>query len=213
VSQKLMAGQARKAGIVAHDREVVLALQTSPPQELVDQPAFQTDGKFDPEKYRNALRDPNNTFWVTFEELVRSQLPVRKLQERLVSSIKLSEPELRQAYHERFDRVAATALVVLPDLQAKVPPPQPADLDRVYQEYKGRFYSSPRIDLEVLLVPKKYSADDERTARQFAQNLVDRVRKGEDWPRTTPRAPLRRRAVSSTASSRRRSWDPNWGPT
>jgi peptidyl-prolyl cis-trans isomerase D len=181
VSQKLMAGQARKAGIVAHDREVVLALQTSPPQELVDQPAFQTDGKFDPEKYRNALRDPNNTFWVTFEELVRSQLPVRKLQERLLSSIKLSEPELRQAYHDRFDRVAATVLVVLPDLQAKVPPPQPADLERTYQEFKGRFYSSPRVDLEVLLVPKKYSEDDIRTARQFAQNLVDRVRKGEDF--------------------------------
>lgn len=181
VSQKLMAGQARQAGIVAHDREVVLALQTSPPQELIDQPAFQTDGKFDPEKYRSALRDPSNTFWGTFEELIRAELPVRKLQERLLSSIKLSEPELREAYHERFDRVAATAVVVLPDLQAKVPPPQPADLDRTYQEFKGRFYSSPRVDLEVLLVPKKYSDDDVRTARQFAQNLVDRVRKGEDF--------------------------------
>ena len=181
VTQKLMAGQARIAGLVAHDREVVLALETSPPQELIDQPAFQTDGKFDPEKYRAALRDPNNTFWVTFEELVRSQLPVRKLQERLLSSIKLSEPELREAYHERFDRVAATALVVPPDMQAKLPPPQPADLDRIYQEYRGRFYSSPRIDLEVLLVPMKYSDDDVRTARQFAQNLVDRVHKGEDF--------------------------------
>jgi parvulin-like peptidyl-prolyl isomerase len=181
VSQRLMASQARRAGIVAHDREVVLALQTSPPQELVDQPAFQTDGKFDPAKYRAALSDPNNTFWVTFEELVRSQLPVRKLQERLLSSIKLSEPELREAYHDRFDRVAATAVLVLPDRQAKVPPPQPADLERTYQAYKGRFYSSPRIDVEVLLVPKKYNQDDVRTARQFAQNLVDRVRKGEDF--------------------------------
>lgn len=181
VSQRLMAGQARRAGLVAHDREVVLTLQTSPPQELIDQPAFQTDGKFDQQKYVTAMRDPNNTFWVSFEELVRSQLPVRKLQERLLSSIKLSEPELRQAYHERFDRVAATVLVVSPDLQAKIPPPQPADLDRVYQEFKGRFYSSPRLDLEVLLVPKKYSEDDVRAARLSAQSLVDRVRKGEDF--------------------------------
>ena len=181
VNQRLMTGQARLAGIVAHDREVVLALQTSPPQELIAQPAFQTDGKFDPDKYRAALSDPNNTFWGNFEELVRSQLPVRKLQERVLSSIKLSEPELRDTYPERFDRVAATAVVVLPDPQTKVPPPQPADLDRTYQEHKGRFYSSPRIDLEVLLVPKKFSDDDVRTARQFAQNLVDRVRKGEDF--------------------------------
>ncbi len=181
VSQKLLARQARLAGIKAHDREVVLALQTSPPQELIDQPAFQTDGKFDPEKYRAALRDPNNTFWATFEEIARSQLPVRKLQERLLSSVKLSEPELREAYHERFDRVVATTVAVTPDLQTKVPPPQPADLDRVYQEYKGRFYSGPRVDLEVLLVPMKFTDDDVRTARQFAQNLVDRVRRGEDF--------------------------------
>jgi len=216
VSQKLMARQARLAGIVAHDREVVLALQTSPPQELVDQPGFQTDGKFDPEKYRAALRDPNNTFWASFEELVRSQLPVRKLQERLLSSIKLSEPELREAYHERFDRVAATAVVVSPDLQAKVPPPQPADLDRVYQEYKGRFYSGPRIDLEVLLVPKKFSDEDVRTARQFAQNLVERVRQGEDFAQLAKdysEAPQRRRAVSSSATSRQTNWDPSWGRT
>ena len=181
VSQKLMARQARIAGLVAHDREVVLSLETSPPQELTTQRAFQTDGKFDQEKYRAALRDPNNTFWATYEDLVRSQLPVRKLQERLLASIKLSEPELREAYRDRFERVQATALVVPPDLQAKVPPPQPADVERAYQEYKGRFYSGPRIDLEVLLVPKKFSPEDVRTARQFAQDLVDRVRKGEDF--------------------------------
>jgi peptidyl-prolyl cis-trans isomerase D len=181
VSQKLMARQASLAGIVAHDREVVLSLETSPPQELVEHPAFQTNGKFDPEKYRAALRDPNNTFWATYEDLVRSQLPVRKLQERLLSSIKLSEPELREAFLDRFERVQATALVVPPDMQAKVPPPQPADVERVYQEYKGRFYSGPRLDLEVLVVPKKYSDEDVRTARQISQGLVDRARQGEDF--------------------------------
>ena len=181
VTQRLLAGQARKAGLKAYDHEVVLALQTSPPQELITLPAFQTNGKFDPEKYRAALRDPNNTFWGTFEEITREQLPVRKLQERLLSSIKLSEPELRETYHERFDRISATVVVVSPDMQAKVPPPQPAELDRVYQEYKGRFNSGPRLDLEALLVPKKYSDEDVRTARQFAQNLVERARKGEDF--------------------------------
>jgi len=181
VTQKLMNRQASLAGLKAYDHEVVLSLETSPPQELTNQPAFQTGGKFDPEKYRAALRDPNNTFWATYEDLVRSQLPVRKLQERLLSSIKLSEPELRETYHERYDRVAATVVTVTPDMQAKVPPPSPAEIDRVYQEYKGRFHSGPRLDLEVLMVPKKFSDEDVRTARQFAQNLVERARKGEDF--------------------------------
>jgi peptidyl-prolyl cis-trans isomerase D len=181
VTQKLLGEQARRVGFKAYDREVVLALETSPPQELLALPAFQTDGKFDPEKYRAALRDPNNTFWATYEDLVRDQLPVRKLQERLLSSLKLSEPELLDAYHERFDRLAATVLAITPDMQGKVPPPTPADLDRVYQEYKGRLNSSPRLDLEILLVPKKFTEEDVRTTRQFAQNLVQRIRQGEDF--------------------------------
>jgi peptidyl-prolyl cis-trans isomerase D len=181
VTQRILAREARKEGIQVHDPEVILSLQTTPPQELVSQPVFQTDGKFDPDKYRAALRDPNSAFWAPFEELTRVQLPVRKLNERLMSSIKLSEPEMRETYHERFDRVSATVVVVSPDGQAKVPRPQPADLDRVYREHKGRFNAGPRVDLELVVVPKKYSDEDLRTARQFAQSLVDRARQGEDF--------------------------------
>jgi peptidyl-prolyl cis-trans isomerase D len=181
VTERLLTRLARTSGIQAYDHEVVLALESSPPSELVSQPAFQTSGKFDPDKYRAALRDPNSTFWEPFEELVRKQLPVRKLEERLVASIKLSEPELRELYHERYDRLDATVVAVLPDLKAKLPPPTPADLDRAYKEYQGRFNSGPRVDLEVLKVPKKFTDEDLRTARQFAVSLLERARKGEDF--------------------------------
>lgn len=181
VTQKIMDEQARKVGLKATDDEIVLAMKTSPPQELLNLPAFQTDGKFDPRKYQAALNDPNNTFWGVYEELVRQQLPSRKLQERLLSSIKLSQPELIQAYHDRFDRVAATIVMVAPDLQGKATPPTPADIERAYQEYKGRLNSGPRVDLEILMIPKKYGDEDVRAARQFAQTLVDRARRGDDF--------------------------------
>lgn len=181
VTQRLLGKQARAAGLVAHDSEVLLQLRTQPPQELVNQPAFQTDGKFDPNKYQAALRDPNSNFWGPFEQLTRQQLPVRKLEERLLASIKLSEPELREAYRDRYERISATVVEVPPDMQGKVAPPQPADLDRVYQQYKGRFNSGPRVDLEVLGVPKKFTDEDVRAARQTAQTLVDRARQGDDF--------------------------------
>ncbi len=181
VAQQIMSQVAAQAGLQAHDQEVVVTLKTQPPMELVNNAAFQTDGKFDQAKYQAALQDPNATFWSAYEDLVRQQLPARKLQERLRAALKLSEPELRQAYRERFDRVSATVVSVMPDPQAKVAPPAQADLDRVYQEYKGRLYAGPRVDLEVLMVPKKYGTEDVRTSRQFAQSLVDRVRRGEDF--------------------------------
>src|SRR5439155_12730729 len=45
ITQRLMNDQARSLGLTAHDREVVLTLQTSPPAALLALPAFQNNGK------------------------------------------------------------------------------------------------------------------------------------------------------------------------
>ena len=181
VAQRLMAGQAEALGLRGHDSEVVLTLQAAPPPWLRQEPEFQTDGKFDPQKYGAALANPDHPSWPYYEQRVRRDLPVQKLQERLMASLKLSEPELRQAYHERYDQISATVLVVTPDLEATVPAPQAADLDRVYAEHRGRFYADPRLDLEVLMIPREYTEDEVRPARQTAQSLVQRARQGDDF--------------------------------
>ena len=180
VAQRLMTTQAQAAGLGVHDREVVISLESSPPQQVVNLPVFQTDGKFDVNKYRQALRDPNQS-WAPVEDLVRQQLPMRKLQERLIASIKLTEPEMLQAYHDRYDKADATILQMMPPQDLKLPPPTDADLNRVYEKYKGRFSSGLKVQLEVLTAPRKYGAEEVRTARELAASLVRRIRAGEDF--------------------------------
>src|SRR5437867_592263 len=179
VTQKLLGAKARAVGLKVYDREVVLALQSNPPSALADAQAFKTDGKFDPNKYVAALRDPKNN-WAPFEEMTRQQLPVRKLQERLVASLKLSEPELRAAYRDRFEKVGVT-VVQVPPVQKPAPAPSEADLDRLYQRYKGRFASGPRTQLEVLQIPISFKQEEIRSAQEQAQALADRARRGEDF--------------------------------
>ena len=180
VTRMLLKQEALKNGLGVTDDEVVLALQTSPPAMLTTQTVFQTDGKFDPQKYSAALRDPNNN-WAPFEALVRDELPVRKLQERLMSSVKLTDQELEQEFHERYDRVSATVAFVPGVTDSGVPQPTDADLQRTYEKYKTRFMGDGRTQLEMLIVPKKIGAEEIRTARETAQGLVDRARKGEDF--------------------------------
>ena len=180
VAQRLLASQARSLGLKTHDREVVIALTTSPPQQVTTLPVFQTDGKFDVEKYRAALRDPNQS-WTGVEDMVRDQLPVRKLQERLMASIKITEPEMQQAYRDRFDKLDATVVQITPPAELKVPPPTEADLARIYERYKGRFASGLRVQLEVLTAPKKFGAEETRAAKELAESLVRRARAGEDF--------------------------------
>src|SRR5262249_16552108 len=66
--QHAMADTAKKLGLEAHDEEVLIALQASPPQEILALPDFQTNGQFDPQKYAQAIRNPNIN-WAPFEAL------------------------------------------------------------------------------------------------------------------------------------------------
>jgi len=180
VMEKILAVQARALGIRSHDREVVLTLESSPPAQLVNQPVFQTDGKFDPSKYQQALRDPRIN-WGPFEDLVRKQLPVRKLQERLLASIKLSEPELHETFDDRYVRANVTVVQVPAAPDSAVEAPAEADLERAYQQHRGRFATGERVQLEVLIAPKRIGEEEQRVARDLAQSLVTRARGGEDF--------------------------------
>jgi parvulin-like peptidyl-prolyl isomerase len=184
VTQKLLAREARGLGITVSDREVVLGLETSPPPALANSPVFQTDGKFDPAKYQQAMRDPKNN-WAPFEAIIRRQMPVRKLQERMLASIKLSEPELREAFRDRQDRADATVAQVPAASDSQIPPPSDADLERTYQKYRARFASGARTQLEALVVPKRVGEEEVRAAREMAQGLVNRARQGEDFAALT----------------------------
>jgi hypothetical protein len=107
----MFAQVAKKAGLGVTDNEVLVGMRSNPPAVLASSPSFQTNGQFDMSKYQQALANPGNN-WAPFEEMLREQLPVRKLQERLMSSLKLTQPELKQAFRERYDRVSATLLTV-----------------------------------------------------------------------------------------------------
>lgn len=180
VVQHLVASIAAKSGLKAYDPEILHMLRTSPPASLAGAPEFQTDGKFDQQKYMSAIGDPRIN-WAPFEEVIRRQLPGRKLEERLAASLKLSQHELFATFHDRYDMVAATAVHVPPITSGTVPPVTDADIDSVFQRYRNRMSGAARVQLEVLRSPKTYSDEDLRAARTQAQSLAERARKGENF--------------------------------
>jgi len=179
VTQSILRQEAADLGLRAYDPEIVLAMRTSPPQMLLQAPAFQTNGQFDPNKYAQALQDPNMN-WSPFEALVREQLPIRKLQERLLASVKLSEPELESEFRAQHDQVSGTVLQILPafDQQVEV---SDADIDRAYERRKGFFCTPKQVQVEVLLTPKQYGDLEVQSALDLAASLVQRTRQGEDF--------------------------------
>ena len=179
VNERMFAQQARKAGLKATDSEVLVGMRTNPPAVLLASPSFQTDGKFDPSKYQQALANPGNN-WAPFEDLMRHQLPVRKLQERLLSSLKLTQPELKQAFRDQMDRVSAT-LVMVPAADSGKSSGDEAELARIYGIYKSRMAAGARTQVEVLVIPKKYGPDETKAALDMGRSLFERASKGEDF--------------------------------
>ena len=180
VTQALLDEKAKQLGLVAHDAEVLVMLRNAPPTQLAMAPDFQTNGQFDPSKYKAALSNPNAN-WAPFEDVVREQLPARKLQERLAASLKLSQPEMLDLFRRTSESVTVTAVMVPPQTIGNVPPISDADLNHVYDEYKNRMSTGERCELEALQLPRQYSAEELRVAREQAQALADRARKGEDF--------------------------------
>src|SRR5690349_1890166 len=179
VNERLFAQQAKQAGLGVTDNEVVIGMRTNPPSMLLASAAFQTDGKFDPAKYQQALANPGNN-WAPFEAMLREQLPVRKLQERLLASIKLSQPELHQAFRDRFDRFTATLLTVPPADTGRSSGSE-EELRAIYEKYKSRMAAGPRTQLEVLVSPKRFGAEETKAAMDMAKSLYERASKGEDF--------------------------------
>lgn len=180
VVQRIMQQEAERLGLRAHDPEILWTLKNVPPTLIAQSEAFATNGQFDPAKYQAALQDPNMN-WSPLEEMTRDQLPPRKLQERIAASLKLSEPELLERWRQATDRVEATVLMVTGTMSAEPPAVTDAEIAAAYERYKLRFAAPARSRVEVLRVPKKFTDEELRVAREQAKALVDRVRAGEDF--------------------------------
>lgn len=179
VNTRLLVQAGKQAGITVTDNDVIAAMLNDPPAVIMSAPAFQTDGKFDPAKYAAALRNPGND-WTAFEEQVRTDGPGKKLQEVLLTSVKFSEGELREAFLDRFQR--ATAVVVMvPPADTGSSSGSDADLQRAYDKYKSLLASPARTQLEMLAIPVRYTEDEIKTASDVANGLYQRAISGENY--------------------------------
>ncbi len=110
VNETLVVQRARAEGLGATDRDVndyVAAI-----------PSFKENGRFSVTRYRDVLRR-NGLTEVNFERDVRRELTRSKMEATVRAGVKVSEPEVEQAFVLRREEVrAAWALVEVPPLIA-----------------------------------------------------------------------------------------------
>ena len=195
----LLRQEFRKRDIRVTDREVVEAARTTPPPEIMRAPEFQTDGRFDPNKYSRFLSaNPDPNFLLALEERYRDELPRIKLYDQLTSDIYLSRARLWSAYRDQNDSADAIVLRIEPN--ALVPDTAVVVTDEevaaYYGEHRKDFEKPKRAFTSYIRVSRETNPADTLAALERARAIVKELRGGADF------ADVARRESSDSVSAK-----------
>lgn len=109
VNQILLEQQMKKYHIKVSDAEINTEMLNNPPQELMQNPSFQVNGRFDKNKYIEVLKT-NPQFFAMMDEYVRQVLPQKKLKAKIADKQGINMDSLKAEYVKDTDLVNGKAI-------------------------------------------------------------------------------------------------------
>jgi peptidyl-prolyl cis-trans isomerase D len=181
VNEILISQELRHRQISVTDAEVEYYIRSSPPPEVAESPAFQTDGKFDPAKYKEILQNPEYDL-TGLETLVRSTIPIRKLEELVASEAKVSNNEVRAYFEASSEKVDFTYVAASPRVFNVNPDSIPEqELRDFYNANAEQFRVPDAANVRYLVIEKRPSAKDEGDVLAEANGLWREAHAGTDF--------------------------------
>lgn len=167
------------------DDEVVNFLRYQPPAFVQEVPAFQTDGKFDQNKYLSAMQDASPEaarFWAEVEAVVRPELRRYKLQYQIASTARVTEDEIHDYFTDTKEQASAQIIVVpVAKFSPSVISPSDTEIKDYYDNHKDQYKVGERASLDCLIFSKDPTEDDWARVRLELQDARDRINAGEDF--------------------------------
>ncbi len=185
INTTLLQAELERLRVEVTDSEIRQAFLNQPPAELLNHPAFQTDGQFDIEKYRRFFTDPatdENTL-LQIESYYRSILPRRKLEALVESATYVSDADAWQFYKDTNERarvrfVRVDPATAVPDSAVTV---TDTELRTYYNAHRDDFTRPASARANMVSLALRPAAADTAAARARAEGLRERVAGGEDF--------------------------------
>ena len=173
VSEILLQQEYKRRGISVTDDEILQAARTSPPPQVMSAPEMQTDGRFDPEKYRRYLSSSNaKPVLLQLEAYYRSEIPRQKLFEQVSSDVYLSDERLWQIWRDRHDSATVSFVALRTDaLTDTAVVITDAEISASYERTKKTWTRPGRAVLSLLTIPRAMTADDSTAAKTRIEKL------------------------------------------
>ena len=178
VEEMLLQQAYRKLGLKTFDEEVVSIIRNSPPQELRENQNLMTNGVFDIQKYHAFIGHPQSMPWLLdYESQIRKQLPLQKLRLQLMTGIRVTDQELKEAFIDKFDRVRASYIAI--PLGAFYNPNQEISQDRIagyYQEHRPEYQAPERANLEFVAFAHSPTEKDLQAVKDRIEEIYQESR-------------------------------------
>ena len=174
---KLMDQEVRRRKITITPEEIKASIRLTPPEFILQAPAFQTDGQFDYRKFLAELDNPNSQMpWREVEQYVANALPGQKLQEQVVAAARVSEGDVRDRFLLQGETLTVRYLAFAPDsFPVDTTQIGGADIETYYKAHPDEFTGPEEVRLQVMIVPRAPGESDFAAAKERIQAWRDQL--------------------------------------
>ncbi|HEY0972619.1 MAG TPA: peptidyl-prolyl cis-trans isomerase [Gemmatimonadales bacterium] len=184
VNEILLRQELERRGIGVTDDELRAAAQFPPPA-LAQSPELQTDGRFDPEKYRRFLASPaakEQGLLVQLEQYYRQEIPRQKLFSQIASDAYLTDAQLWRIWQDRNDSAQVSFVAFPADSVAdSAVTVSDAEIRAFYDRHRDDFVRPGRAVVSLLRIPRTLTAADTAASRERAVALRNEILGGASF--------------------------------
>jgi len=181
VDQTILAQEVKKRGIVITNKELYEFMKRFPPREIMESEIFQTDGKFDYNKYIQALSDPRVP-WGQIEDYVKSQLVIAKLQETIIGAVRINDREVYKKYIDDTQKARVNYIFIpMEEFPASEIKLNQTEIEMYFKENAEKFKMIERAVLKFVEFPKTPSKEDEEKIKARLLEIQELILEGEDF--------------------------------
>ena len=183
VQEVLVSGEIKRLGLEATDEEIIYHLRENPPPFLQSNPTFQTDGKFDSQKYLSALASPQGDEWAPIENWMRtSYIPNLKLTQFLNENILVTDQDVKDDFIKKNVKYTVDAIHVTYDKAPKDKiEPSEIELTDEYRKSLSDFKHDELRNISYVFWKKSPSKQDSLNNGYLVSDIMERAKAGENF--------------------------------
>lgn len=183
INQILLQQELERFGITIGNREVAYELRNNPPSYIRESQYFNTNGQFDTSKYEDYLRNPQAINEIlAIENDVRERLRQQRLLDRITATAMVSDEQLWDEWTDknvtfRFHYILFPVQVSSNDTILV----KESEIEAEYQNRLEEFRVEEQRSLWFVSFPERPSLSDSNHAKDLADELYQRAKKGENF--------------------------------